>query len=279
MSLTVDGNNLVFDGTVTITNFTNPTNGVCTLTLTPSGGVGVLPALLAGQPGQSPIFDSVSASTLASGSSATATISQVSPGSAGVSSHYTLAFGIPQGPIGATGVTTIGGATDLSGTAAVGNIVYVNAIGSTTFAYTAMPFGNVYNATSFTSASKTGATSAVLASISVPAQPAAWYPWVSGYCIVNGTVSTVVTLSALLNNSSTGNVLGSLPGTNGQAIQRLQMQPSFGALLGSGYGKVAANTSCIIYLVAQETAAVTDSWSINATTCSFTVATIPVSFT
>lgn len=279
MSLTIDGNNLVFDGTVTITNFTNPTNGVCTLTLTPSGGVGTLPALLAGQPGQSPIFDSVSVTTLAAGSQATVGISQVSPGSAGVSSHYTLSFGIPTGATGATGVSTIGGASDLSGSPAVGNITYVSGVGPTAFTYTAMPFGNVYNATSFTSASKTGAQSAVLASISVPAQPAAWIPWVSGYCIVNGTVSTVVTLSALLNNSSTGNVLGSLPGTNGQAIQRLQMQPAFGSALGSGYGKVAANTSCIIYLVATETAAVTDNWSINATSCSFTVATIPVSFT
>src|SRR5690349_16466151 len=97
MSLTIDGNSLVFDGTLTVTNFTNPANGVCTLVLTPSGGVGSLPALLAGQPGQSPQLTVGTVTTLSAGAQATFSLTQTSPGGAGIATAYTVNVGIPQG--------------------------------------------------------------------------------------------------------------------------------------------------------------------------------------
>src|SRR6185437_6213123 len=97
MALTIDGNSLVFEGTLTVTNFTNPANGVCTLTLTPSGGGGTLPALLAGTPGLPPTLTVGTVTTLSAGASATFALTETSSGGAGTASAYTIDVGIPQG--------------------------------------------------------------------------------------------------------------------------------------------------------------------------------------
>src|SRR5690242_5527930 len=129
MSLSIDGTSLIFDGTVTITNFSSPGNGIATLTLTPSGGVGALPALVAGDPGLPPTLTVGTVTTLAAGSSATASLTQTAAGGAGVASAYQLNLGIPAGAAGTNGTNgTLAGSSDLTGTAAVGNIITVSSI-------------------------------------------------------------------------------------------------------------------------------------------------------
>ena len=100
MALTIDGNSLVFTGTLTVTNFTNPANGVCTLVLTPDGGVGTLPALLAGTPGLPPTLAVGTVTTLSPGADATFDLVETSVGGAGTASAYTINVGLPQGQAG-----------------------------------------------------------------------------------------------------------------------------------------------------------------------------------
>src|SRR6185503_5609941 len=146
MSLTIDGSSLIFDGTLTVTNFTNPANGVCTLVLTPSGGVGSLPALLAGTPGLPPALTVGTVTTLSAGSSATFTLSETSAGGAGVASAYTVNVGIPQGASGSNGTNgTLAGCSDLSGTAAVNSVPMVASTGPTAFHYVPFPYAFVVN--------------------------------------------------------------------------------------------------------------------------------------
>lgn len=276
MSLTIDGSSLVFDGVLTVTNFTQPTTGVCTLILTPAGGVGTLPALVAGTPGLPALITSLTVNTLSPGSSATGSLTQTSAGGAGVSSEYTLTLGIPQGAQGTSGGTTIGSATDLSGTAAVGNIPTVASIGPTAFEYMAFPWANAYNPTSITSASSSGQTTQTLCSVSVPAQASAWFPMCFAKATSVGTANTIINLQATLT-TTTGDVLAFDGGLSGVATQKLNALPAFGGALVSAYGQVAANTSAVIYLTVQQTASTADAWSVNNSTVSFTVGVLPVS--
>jgi hypothetical protein len=272
MAITIDGNSLVFEGTVTITNFTDPTTGVCTLTLTPTGGVGNLPVLAQGLPGQPTLFDSISVNTLSAGSLATASLDLVDPGDAGESAHYTLTLGIPEGATGSNGSSgVLSEVSDLSGTAAVGDIIRVSSLSPTAFTYAKTPLGNVYNATGISSVSGTGAGSVIAVSMSLPAQGYDWYPLCFAQCVVAGTAKTVVNLKALLNDATNGDQVGFCSGNASATSQTLTMIPSFGALLGTGYAKVSAGDTAEVFLGAIQTANVKDAWSISGTTIYFTV--------
>jgi hypothetical protein len=283
MALSINGNNLIFTGTVTVVNGVNPTNGVCTLVLTPSGGVGTLPALLAGQPGQSPLLTLGTVTTLTAGSSATVGLTQTSAGGAGVSSAYTVNFGIPQGVAGTPGSLTIGGATDLSGTAAVGDIITVNHISGTTFQYSQFPFAAAFNPSTINNISTSGIATQTLCSVSIPAQPYRYVPFVFVSCITVGTANTIINMTSNLNTPATGQVLGVDYGLASTATQKLKIIPSFAAQIGSGtapgYGEVAANTSATVYVSVGQTAGVSDAWSVSNTTASCTVGLLPVAFT
>lgn len=284
MSLSIDGNTLIFDGTVTITNATDISTGVATLMLTPSGGVGSLPALATGGPGLPPVFDSVTATTLAAGSTATASITQVSPGGAGVASHYTLALGIPQGAAGTAGSFTISNATDLEGGPPSGTtdgyiMKWVNA--DNKWKIVAQLCGDTANATSFTSASG-NASPQTLCTVNIPAQPFDWRPQVTGFAVPTGTANTNVDLICRLNNATTGDQVGYGKGITGAGSSGIPAIPvtlveSFGSAIGSGsYGRVTKGNSATLYFQAIQTAATTDAFSVPASSCSFTVKIDPV---
>lgn len=277
MAITIDGNSLVFEGTVTITNFTDPTTGVCTLTLTPTGGVGNLPVLAQGLPGQSALFDSITVNTLSAGSLATGTLDLVDPGAAGESSHYTLTLGLPEGAKGEDGTSgVLSEVSDLSGTAAVGSIIRVSSLSPTRFTYAKTPFGNVYNATGISNVSGTGAGSVIATSMSLPAQDYDWYPLCFVQCVVTGSARTVVNLKVFLDDPANGDIVGFCSGNAGAASQTLTMIPSFGSLLGTGYAKVSAGDTAEVYLGTFQTASVSDAWSISGATLYFTVLAFPV---
>ncbi|RAV17518.1 hypothetical protein DQP57_00395 [Mycobacterium colombiense] len=226
-----------------------------------------------------PILTKGTVTTLAAGQQATFDLVQTSPGGAGVASEYTVNLGLPQGADGTSGTTTIGTASDVSGTPAAGDFISVSGVngGTPSFEYVSFPWGNVYNATSFDTVSESGNTQGTLGTINIPAQTADYYPIVYATAIVNGTANTVVELLALINSPTTGQVVAQVPGLSGTANQRLVMIPGFGALIGaSGYGKVSAGETVEIYLVARQTASVSDSWAIEASTVTFTVETRPV---
>jgi hypothetical protein len=279
MALTVDGNSLVFTGTVTVTNATSPSTGVCTLILSPSGGVGTLPALVAGDPGQPALITGLTVNTLPAGQNATGSLNQTSAGGAGTSSEYALTLNIPQGATGASGTTTLHSASDLTGTIAAGDIIV--ATSSTAFASQAFPWGNVYNASSVSAVTSTGNGSGTMGTISVPAQNNAWIPLVFAAGTVAGTTNTVVELLATLGGTSGVPIVGQSPVCAGIANQALHIGPGFGALWGSGtYTPVAAGTSAEVFLQAVGTAATADSWTVSPLSnpaASFTVVAFPVS--
>lgn len=280
MALTIDGNSLIFTGTLTVSNFTSPTNGVCTLTLTPSGGVGSLPALLAGEPGQPTNFTVGTVTTLSPGADATFTLTQTDAGGAGVAAAYTIDVGLPQGQDGNDGTSgTLAGCSDLTGTAALNKVPVVTGTGPTAFTYTKLPFGFVVNPSSITSwTNVSGVATKQLTTVAIAAQPWPYIPVCLATVTVAGTANTVVNLQASLTAGvRSGDIIGEANGYAGQATQTLVMNSGFGSTLtGSGYGVVAANTTANIVLNAIETASTADLWSISNSTASFTIIGIPV---
>lgn len=276
MSITQDGNSFIWDGTVTVTNATDITTGVATLMLTPNGGVGNLPVLAAGEPGPPPLFDSVTATTLAAGSAATATITPVSTGGPGVSSHYTITLGIPVGDVGTQGPYTIVGATDFAGTPTNGDtLVYDGSSGKWTAASQSSG-NNVYSAQSFTAVSGNGSP-VTLATLTIPAQSFNWLPTVSGSAMPSGTINTHVDLRCLLNNPTTGQQIGYGYGYTGAGSEwylpslPVALLTEYGGNIVGGYGVVSAGQAATLYFQAIQTATTTDSFSIPTNSMNFTV--------
>lgn len=116
MGITVDGNSIIIENcTITLDNAFDPTTGVATMTITPSGGLGTLPGVLDGQPGLPPNMVVGTVSTLSPGSAATVTFNTLTPGGPGAPSTVQANFGIPQGAAGAPSIFSIQGAEDLVG--------------------------------------------------------------------------------------------------------------------------------------------------------------------
>lgn len=283
MALTIDGNDLVFTGDLRVTNFTSPTNGVCTLVLTPSGGVGTLPALLAGTPGLPPTLTVGTVNTLSAGAQATVAFSTTNAGGPGVASQITVDFGIPQGVQGASATHTIGGSSDLSGTPVVADFPYVSGVtsGTPAFSYTPFPFGVVINPTTISTLSLSGIATGTLCTVNIGAQSHPYVPLVFAGATSVGTANTVINLIASVNPGTGAQTVGTDWGLSGVATQKLKIEPSFASLIGSGspaFGEVPANTAATITVQLQQTANVLDSWSVSNTTASCTVVLVPIGF-
>src|SRR6185312_17245739 len=98
MSISIDGTSLVWDGEVHITNFTDPDTGVVTLTLTPAGGIGSLPALVDGTPGVPSPPRNVTVNEVAAGTTLPApVVTIVDPGGAGTAAIWDLTFSVHAG--------------------------------------------------------------------------------------------------------------------------------------------------------------------------------------
>jgi len=291
MSISVSGNSLVVDNcTLTLNNAFDPTTGIATLTITPSGGLGTLPALVNGTPGLPPTISIGTVTTLSAGSSATATLTQLTAGGAGVASTYSLNLGLPAGATGSTGSYSIGASTDyVAGTSTattsapsgLGTLALANGFtlmwNATTSKFSPVPppKGAVYFPTSISATSGNTAGPRQLAQIVIPAQPYNFFPVVSGQCIVTGTVNTQCNLYAYIGNSS-GQQVGigySAPGTATQAPVLTSNVPTGS---GSTYGQVSAGTTATIVLYAQQVASTTDAWTTSAATTSFQVLALPV---
>jgi len=283
--MTIDGSSLIWDGTVTITNFTDPTTGVVTLTLTPSGGVGNLPGLVQGPPGSAAEITSVVTNTLEPGQPATATITQTSQSTGTDSNQYQLTLNIPQGATGPQGSNTVSTATDVTGSPSTGSTLVVTQTNPTSGSGSTSPpatlsykniFGQVYNGNT-SPVSETGQATAQLASITVPAQDFSWVPLVFGDANITGTTNTLITLQATVG-TLTGPIVAIAHGSPGATQQNLILHPAFGSLISGGgnYGKVPSGTAGVILVSAVQTAPTTDAWSAEAP-IPFTVATFPVS--
>lgn len=275
MAITQNGNSFTWTGTITVTNATDITTGVATIVLSPNGGVGTLPFLAQGVSGLPPVLRNVTVNQYAYGVTPPApTFTPVSIGGAGQQSVYDLTFGVNAGPPGSPGVTTISGASDLTGTPTDKYILVYNST-SGTWVVSQQKVGGFYNPSSFTTYTGNG-SNVVLAQMAIPAQNWAWRPRVHGWATVTGTPNTKVNLICTLG-SSTGDQVALSPGVTGTTGQFTWLMPGFGSPLGATtYGSVAAGQVGNIYLVAQQTASTTDNYSISASSLSWTVEVAPI---
>lgn len=276
MTISVDGNSITIPNcTITIDNAFDPTTGVATITITPSGGLGTLPALLDGQSGPPPNLQIGTVSTLAAGSSATASLSLFAPGGPGQPSTYNLNLGIPQGANGNTGNFLIQSAQDLvNGVFGAIQNDWTMFWNSSTSKWNPapVPVPVTYYATSINSTSGTGAGPRTLTTVTVPAQNYAWYPVCSSSCLIAGTANTQVNLQAYLGSTS-GTLVAVDYGAVGTPSQTLRLQNGLPA--GATLPSIASGTSQTIVLVATQVAATTDAWATSSTTTTFSVTATP----
>lgn len=261
----MDGNSLVFDGTVTLVNGANEDSGTAYLILTPSGGVGTLPALATGDPGKPPVFDSITMEEVDPGDSLPTTnpeVTLVSPGGSGEASHYSLKFYIHKGEQGVTGSFTIAGAGDLAGTPTDKfTLVYRNSDGK--YVLTAQKVGDQYVPATISATTFAVTTPRTLASISIPAQPFDWRPRVFASTLVSGSADTRVDLLARVGDPSTGAQVGFAKGVAGTAPPPMVLIPAApaGSAMPGSHGRVAAGSAVTVYLIAEQKAPSSNSWS------------------
>lgn len=281
MTYSTGESSIIWTGLVSITQSSDLIQtGTGTLTLTPAGGLAVLPALVDGTPGLSPTL-TFAVTSLSAGSSPTVSQTLTDPGGPGDASAYTVTLGIPTGATGAAGTNgTISGASDLAGSLANGDILVYNSSTSKwnpsvpqvpTGPYITLP-------TSFNADYSGNASSYTVATVALPNLPYAYYPMVTAQLSCTGTANTQVNLAALLGNATSGNQVGYGTGQPGAGPYVVSLMPNFGSSItgGSTYGQVAASTSTVLYLVAKQINSTSDNWGTVNTNGSLTVWALPV---
>lgn len=231
--------------------------GMGVLILGPGGGSSNFPIAAQGTPGLPIVIDSATGTALGSSATPTVTFNLVSPGGPGVAAHYTVAMGIPAGTAGATSAFAMHNATDLSGTAALGMVPTVSALGPTAFTLTTPPAVKWYSAGPFSATSSNVNTSKNLGSLGIPAQPSAG--WLEVYAEVDtvGAVDTQVNAVARLG-STTGTIISSGRGAAGATPPPTLIQPNG---LTSSVGILAASTSATVFLNAENQTASANPWN------------------
>jgi hypothetical protein len=279
LAISFDGTTLIWEGEVHITNFTDPTTGVVTLTLTPSGGVGALPALVAGTPGLPPVFDSfVTHMVDPADTLPPSTVTLVSPGGPGIASHYAIDVYVYKGAAGSPGASgTLLGASDAVVSSPADGYTFQYSSADGKMHLVAQRIGGLYLPTSIVSTSGNAATR-TLATVGIPGQPFDYRPLVWGYSIVTGTINTHVDLIARIA-SATGDQVGRCPGIPGP-VDRPILIPAFGGAINTTYGKVSAGSGVTnLYFLAAEQSGTSDSWTTNSATTACTVKVEPIAGT
>jgi hypothetical protein len=270
MAVTVDGNNLTFEGRVTVVNGANPETGVAYLILTPDGGFGNLPFLATGESGKPPVFDAITMTQVDPDEPLPVPnprVITVSEGGPGVAAHYTMEFFIHSGQQGETGSIIISNAADLASSPTLGagtdsyHIVYRASDGK--WVPTAPKIGNMYVPTTIVSTAYNASGQRSLSSIAIPAQPFDWYPRPFAQVPVVGSADTRVDLVVRVGHPTTGDQVGYAKGVAGVSppIPILIPAPPAGVSMPGGYGKVLAGNPAVVYLMAEQKAPSSNPWS------------------
>lgn len=269
MGLSLDGQNIIFDGQLTIVNGFNPESGTAVLVLTPKDGFGTLPFFATGESGLPPTFSSITMTEVDPSTPLPAVnpvVTLVNPGGPGVASQYSLAFYIHSGAPGSTGTITIRNATDLALSPALGTgtnaYILVYDAPSQTWIPSAQKVGNMYVPATILSTAFNNTSPRLLASVTIPAQPFKWYPRVFAQVAVTGSSDTRVDLFARLNDPASGAQVGYAKGVAGSSpgVATLIPAPPAGSSWPS-YGQVAAGVAATIYLRAEQVATSSNNWS------------------
>lgn len=286
MAVTVDGNNLTFEGRVTVVNGANPETGVAYLILTPDGGFGNLPFLATGESGKPPVFDSITMTEVDPDEplpTPNPIVTLVNEGGPGVPAHYTMQFFVHRGERGATGTINIASANDLAATPALGAgtdgycLIYRALDGM--WVPTAQKVGNLYVPASITATAYNATPNRTLGSVSILPQPFDWYPRCFAQVPVTGSADTRVDVYARLNDPTLGAQMGYSKGLAGAAppVNIVIPAPPAGSDIPGSFGKVAAGEAAVVYLRAEQKAPSSNPWSTPASPdTTFCVEVVPV---
>ena len=271
MALTINGSDIEFTGQIKVVNGYNPDTGVAYLILTPDGGVGSLPFLAQGLPGQPPIFDEITVGEVAPGEPLPVpnpVVTVVSPGSSGTASHLKLKFYIHSGATGSTGANTFSTATDLADSPELGSDTngYVLAYRHSDSKWVPTPSsagGKTYVSPAIEATANTNDSPRVVSEISIPAQPFDWRPRVFAQTRVDGSLFTRVDLVARLDDPGTGDQVGFSKGVGGAYPPPNILIPAYptDAAVPGSYGRVSAGEAATVYLRAEQKAATSGNWS------------------
>lgn len=272
MGITVDGNDIVFTGTLRLVNGFNPDSGVAYLILTPDGGTGTLPFLAEGQPGLPPVFDSMTLIEVDPADplpTPNPVVTVVDPGGAGLAAHYTLTFYLHKGATGLQGANEISTAVDLATSPVLGSTTnaYILVYDATNQVWvpTSQKVGDSYVPTKIDPTAFNTASPRTLTSVTVPPMPFDWRPKCFGQVIITGSSDTRVDLYARINDAASGDQVGYSKGVAGATPPPnilIPAAPAGSAVGGTGtYGRVLAGQEAVIYLRAEQKAASNSSWS------------------
>lgn len=276
MGVTINGDNIVITGaTIEVVNGANSETGVAYIIITPEGGVGELPFMAQGLPGQPTLFPSITVEMVHPDNDLPTENPEktlVDPGGAGEAAQYNLKFYVHSGADGATGSPSFAGASDLASSPVLGvatdKFVLVYKASDSTFVPTAQKVGTVAVSGIIAATAYNSTNPRLLHTISIAAQPFDYIPIVWAGTVVTGSgggTPTRVDLFARLDDPASGDQLGhakGMSGANADGIQTI-MLPTFlyNQDVPATYGRVAMGDAANVYLRAEQQAASSSSWS------------------
>lgn len=228
----------------------DPSSNMFFAVAVPDGGIGNFPALVQGDPGDTPELDTAIDFTPLAHDDATPAFASLTETAPNV---YKLSLGLHEGEPGAPGTMTILDAADLSGTPTAGKIFVVNATGDGVEILSQKVGDRYIPAT--VEPTPSGNPAWTQCPIGISPQPFDWRPSVEGQSIVVGTSSDVrVDLVARLETTGTinGEIAGpevargfGLAGTNPPPIIFSSAPP---AGSGTNYDRVLAGNAATVYI-------------------------------
>lgn len=276
MGVTISGNSItITNATIELVNGFNAESGVAYIIITPDGGIGALPFMATGAPGQPTLFPSISVVEVAAGDP----LPVVNPastlldaGGPGLPAKYALTFYQHKGATGLTGSPSIALSSDLATAPVLGagteKFVLAYRASDLKWVPTAQKVGDAYVASTIAATAYNNASPRLLTSIAVAAQPFDWRPRVFASTVITGSDGaqpTRVDLVARLNDAASGAQLGfgrGLVGANAVGVQTILL-PTYlhGQSVPGAYAKVAAGVAATIHLRAEQVATSSSSWS------------------
>lgn len=273
MGVSISGNNITITGaTIEVINGANPDSGVAYIIITPDGGVGELPFMSTGLPGQPTLFTTITLIQHPAGEALPSPNPEqtlIDPGGPGLPAKYSLVFHLNQGITGAPGTPSFALANDLASTPVLGALtdkfvlVYRSADGK--FVPTAQKAGDTWPSSVIGATAFNGTSPRLLSTIAIPPQPFDCRVRVFAQTVVTGSVDTRVDLFARITDPASGAQVGyakGLTGLNAAGIQTV-MIPAYpaGSTAPGAYGKVAAGAGVNVYLRAEQVGPSSNSWS------------------
>ena len=272
-----NGDYYVWRGEVWIPKNFDPNSRAAVIMLGPAGGTAMIPALVQGDPGQpftprNVILNELAWDDPTPASASWITVTEATDTTPAV---MDLSLTLHAGEPGDDGTMTILGASDLSGTPTAG---YTFAVKSdlSGVELVAPRVGGMWWPAAISSTALGAGDNRQLAAVTVPAQPWAWRPRVTGQCIITGEVASPdlrVDLVCRTNQSS--EIVGRTYGPSGSYPINLPVISGPPTGSASTYGDIPAGTIGVVYLRTEKQAGTNDYTTSNTTT-TFCVEVAPV---